>query len=169
MSTLRLNTIQNPSGTTAMTINEDTGAASFPAGLTGGGKLLNIGFSHYTSVLALTSSFQTINTVTMTPASASSKFICLVTASFYHESATTVCVTELARNSSQLYEVADWWNPSGTGLPGNAALNYVDQPNTTSSVTWTQGVKEDVGAGKTNADYNGTTNGVCTLIVMEIA
>lgn len=32
MSTLRLNTIQNPSGTTAISIDEDTGVPSFPAG-----------------------------------------------------------------------------------------------------------------------------------------
>ena len=169
MGTLRLSEIQNPSGTTAMTVNEDTGIPNFPVGLTGGGKLLNMGFSHYTSVLALTTSFQTINTVTMTPASATSKFICLVTASFYHGGTTTTCVTNLSRDGTQLYEVADWWNPSGTGVPGSASLNYVDQPNTTSAVTWTQGTKEEVGDGATNKDYNGTNNGVCTLIVMEVA
>ncbi len=169
MGTLRLSEIQNPGGTTAMTINEDTGAANFPVGLTGGGKLLNMGFSHYTTALTLTTSFQTINTVTMTPASATSKFICLVTATFYHGGTTTVGVTSLNRNGTYLYEAADWWNPSGTGIPGSASLNYVDQPNTTSAVTWTQDVKEDVGDGQTNKDYNGTNNGVCTLIVMEVA
>ena len=128
-----------------------------------------MGFSNYTTALTLTTSYQTINTVTMTPASATSKFICLVTAAFYHGGTQTVGVTNLSRDGTQLYEVSDWWNPSGTGVPGNATLNYVDQPNTTSSVTWTQGAKEQVGTGETNKNYSGVNNGVCTLIVMEIA
>ncbi len=44
MGTLRLNEIQNPSGTTAMTINEDTGNITIPSGRTITNSGTSVGF-----------------------------------------------------------------------------------------------------------------------------
>ena len=46
---------------------------------------------------------------------------------------------------------------------------YFDTPNTTSEINYKIQAKEETGSGLLNEDYNGVVNGVCSLMIYEIA
>lgn len=82
MSTLRLSTIQNPSGTTAMTVDEDTGVPNFPLG--GVGKILQAVMTAHTTAQNTAGSWQgTGLSRSIVVASASNKVLLLATANGY--------------------------------------------------------------------------------------
>ncbi len=45
---------------------------------------------------------------------------------------------------------------------------YFDTPDTTSEINYKIQAKEELGQGLLNEDYNGTVNGVCSLMIYEI-
>jgi len=67
--------------------------------------------------------------------------------------------------------MADYWNSAGSGLPGNLSLTFIDNPtipSTPISINYKIQIKHETGSGKTNTDFNGSLNGVSSLVVMEI-
>ena len=66
------------------------------------------------------------------------------------------------------YEAGDFYHNVGTGVSGNINIQYVDAANTTSSINYKIFVKAESGSGNLNKDYNGATNGITSLVMMEI-
>ena len=143
------------------------GVVTFPPG-----HILQVVGDNYTTNLVLTTSYVDILSVNITPKNINSKISIMANVATYHASGTS-CAGKLVRTiggtQALNYEVADYYNPSGSGISGNITIIYYDTPNTTSSINYKIQAKEELGGGELNKDYNGTVNGVCSLIVQEIA
>tara|TARA_E500000305_G_C3872048_1_gene165624 strand:+ start:39 stop:566 length:528 start_codon:yes stop_codon:yes gene_type:complete len=173
MSILRLNKIQNPSGTDAMTVDESTGVVTFsntPVNA-GGGKILQVQYVNKTDQTNFSTSYVDILTKNITPSATSSVILVQAAVAVRHNSVgqhAIKLIKTLGGSASLNYEVGDFYHPSGTGVSGNMKLQFADAPNTTSSIEYKIQVKAETGSGATNLDYNGTLNGVCSLVLMEI-
>jgi hypothetical protein len=90
----------------------------------------------------------------------------------HHLSTGTVITAKLVRDSTNLnYEIADYYNSAGSGLPGNISFTFIDTPtipSTPISINYKIQIKHETGSGKTNTDFNGSLNGVSSLVAMEI-
>ena len=145
-------------------------ATQFPAGM-----VLRVLGDNYTGNLELTTSYQDVPSlsVDITLSSQSNKIAVMVNLATYHYSTGTALAGKLVRtidsSTSLNYEVADYYNPSGSGIGGNITIMYFDTPNTTSEINYKIQAKEEVGSGFLNEDHNGTVNGVCSLMIYEIA
>ena len=151
--------------TTAKLADSAVTTAKLPAGT-----ILQVVSDSDTTATAMTSSYADYLSVNITPESTSSTILVMATVATYHVSAGSVGAMKLVRDSSNLnYEVGDYYHQNGGGVPGNLNITMVDSPATTSQVNYKIQVKEEAGSVETNKDYNGTTNGISSLVVMEIA
>jgi len=162
-SILNVDQIRNAAGTASATIKSD--GTFYP---TGG--IVQVVSDSETSSVAMTSSYADYLSVNITPKSSSSTMLVIANVPTYHGSAGSVGAMKLVRDSSNLnYEVGDYYHDSGSGVPGNLNIMMVDSPATVSQVNYKIQIKEESGSVETNKDYNGTVNGISSLIVMEIA
>ena len=162
-SILNVDQIRNASGTASATIKSD--GTFYP---TGG--IVQVVSDSETSSTAMTSSYVDYLSVDITPKSSSSTMLVIANVATYHLTAASIGAMKLVRDSSNLnYEVGDYYHDSGGGVPGNLNIMMVDSPATTSQVNYKIQIKEEAGSVETNKDYNGTVNGISSLIVMEIA
>ena len=139
------------------------------------GAVLRVLGGNYTGNLELTTTYQDVPNLSLdiTLSSQSNKIAVMATLTTYHSTTATACAGKLVKTidstASLNYEVGDYYNASGTGLPGNISIMYFDTPNTTSEINYKIQAKEEAGSGLLNEDFNGTVNGVCSLIIYEIA
>jgi len=118
----------------------------------------------------MTSSYADYLSVNITPKSSSSTFLVIANVPTYHTASNSTGAMKLVRDSSNLnYEVGDYYSGTGGGIPGNLNIMMVDSPATTNQVNYKIQIKEETGSVETNKDFNGTVNGISSLIVMEIA
>ena len=169
--------VQNPSGTDKIVMNSSgtitTGTlgsgVTFPTG-----HVLRVLGDNYTGNLELTTSYQDVPSlsVNITLSSQSNKIAVMANLATYHYSTGTAIAGKLVKtidsSTSLNYEVADYYNPSGSGIGGNISIMYFDTPNTTSEINYKIQAKEEVGSGFLNEDHSGTVNGVCSLMIYEI-
>ena len=158
-------------------ISESGGVVTFPTASSTikypAGHILKVVGDNYTTNLALTTTYADILSVDIIPISTSSKFVIMANIATFHGSAGATCAGKLIRTISSTealnYEIGDYYQPSGSGTPGNISIMYYDTPNTTTSINYKIQAKEEIGTIELNKDFNGSINGVCTLIVQEIA
>lgn len=138
------------------------------------GAVLRVLGDNYTGNLELSTSFQDVPnlSVDITLSSQSNKIAVMGNLATYHFSTGTTCVGKLVKTidstASLNYEVGDYYNASGTGIPGNISIMYFDTPNTTSAINYKIQAKEEGGSGLLNEDQSGSVNGVCSLMIYEI-
>jgi len=107
--------------------------------------------------------------VAITPISTSSKILVIASVPTYHSSSMQGGIL-LKRNGSILAVSTDYYHPSGTGVSGNINISYLDNPSSSSSVTYNLAFRiYGSGTLTINKDYDGNVNGVSTLTLMEIA
>lgn len=158
-------TVLSKSGTT---VSIDSGV-KFPTG-----HILRVLGDNYTGNLELTTTYQDVPnlSVDITLSSQSNKIAVMGNLATYHFSTGTTCVGKLVKTidstASLNYEVGDYYNAAGSGIPGNISIMYFDTPNTTSAINYKIQAKEESGAGLLNEDQDGSVNGVCSLIIYEI-
>jgi hypothetical protein len=114
----------------------------------------------------------------ITPTSASSKILVLVQLSgryYTGTNANRVFDINIVRGSTQIHEISSSDLQSGTGAGGFAiytmlsSLIYLDSPSTTSSTTYKCQAKVSNSASSTAAEFNASSNGSSTIVLMEIA
>ena len=138
------------------------------------GAVLRVLGDNYTGNLELSTSFQDVPnlSVDITLSSQSNKIAVMGNLATYHFSTGTTCVGKLVKTidstASLNYEVGDYYNASGTGIPGNISIMYFDTPNTTSAINYKIQAKEEGGSGLLNEEQCGCVNGVCSLMIYEI-
>jgi len=119
-----------------------------------------------------TASFVDYLQINITPKKSGNLIFITATIATYHLSSGTVITAKLVRDSTNLnYEIADFYNSTGSGLPGNISFTFIDNPtipSTPISINYKIQIKHESGSGKTNTDFNGSLNGVSSLVVMEI-
>jgi hypothetical protein len=105
-------------------------------------------------------------TATITPTSATSKILVIVSQSGLATGTSASGVNScLVRNSTQLIEFASYYMYSTTGSPVGASATYLDSPSTTSATTYKTQYKRGTGSGNVYANDNNTTS---TITLMEI-
>tara|TARA_B100001057_G_scaffold114222_1_gene112609 strand:- start:1068 stop:1718 length:651 start_codon:yes stop_codon:yes gene_type:complete len=169
---IRGTAIKSSNGTAAMTVATG-GQVTFsqtPVNA-GGGKVLQIQYGNLTTANAYSTGYGDLITINITPAATSSVILIQAQVSTHHSSVgqhAAKLVKTVGGVDSLNYEAGDFYHPSGTGVSGNISIQYVDAANTTSTITYKLQVKAEGGSGFTNKDFNATTNGVCSLVAMEI-
>jgi hypothetical protein len=119
-----------------------------------------------------TASFVDYLQINITPKKSGNLIFITATIATHHLSSGTVITAKLVRDSTNLnYEIADYYHPSGSGVPGNINFTFIDNPtipSTPISINYKIQIKHETGSGKTNTDFNGSLNGVSSLVAMEI-
>ena len=139
------------------------------------GAVLKVLGGNYTGNLELTTTYQDVPNLSLdiTLSSQSNKIAVMANLATYHFASATSCagilIKTIGGTASLNYEVADYYNPSGSGISGNITIMYFDTPDTTSEINYKIQAKEELGQGLLNEDYGGTVNGVCSLMIYEIA
>ena len=163
-----VSTIQNASLASGV-----PGKANLPTG-----SVLQVVQTAYTTADSTTaagpSSFSSTGcTASITPTSASSKILAMLSMATHHASASMQGGARIMRGSSAAFSgvTLDFWAPGpGSGIAGNINIQWLDSPNTTSSTTYTaQFSTWGGGTLNINLDYNGNNNGVTYLTLLEIA
>ena len=155
-------------------LSESGGTVSWGTGVPTG-TILRVFGDNYTGNLDLTTTYQDVPnlSINITLSSQTNKIAIMANLATYHLTAGTICAGMLVRTidgtASLNYEVADFYHSSGGGVSGNISIMYFDTPNTTSEINYKIQAKEEIGSGLLNEDYNGTVNGVCSLMIQEIA
>lgn len=169
-SKLGVQNIAHTNGTNAMTVSSG-GVVTFnntPVNA-GGGKILQVQYVNYTTTVNYSTTYVDIMTKNITPSATNSVILIQATVATHHSASFGQHAAKLVKDGSALnYEVGDFYHPSGNGVAGNIKIQYVDSPNTTNAVTYKIQVKAESGNGATNKDFNGTNNGVSSLVLMEI-
>jgi len=179
-------TIESPNSNTDRTRNlpDNSGtvltSASNLAGVTGVGKVLQVvqGTTNTTVTVATTTYTDTSLTATITPTSATSRILVLVNHAYTQSGANGQWAgVQLLRNSTVIFSpLTDSTGPYefGTSLAegrfGRISINYVDSPNTTSTLTYkTQGRPYAATGPVGFQPAANVSNGTSTIILMEIA
>jgi hypothetical protein len=143
------------------------------AAAAGGGKVLQVvSATHGTQVINSTTSYADTNlTATITPSSASSKILCLVTQSGVFKTAGTDnwCYVQLLRGGTSIIEferLGGYTASAASNSVGAASTAYLDSPATTSATTYkTQFKSEQAGGASVRVQAN---SGVSTITLLEI-
>ena len=139
------------------------------------GTILRVLGDNYTGNLDLTTTYQDVPnlSINITLSSQTNKIAIMANLATYHLTSATAVAGKLVRtidsSASLNYEVADYYNASGSGIGGNISIMYFDTPNTTSEINYKIQAKEETGSGLLNEDFNGVVNGVSSLMIQEIA
>ena len=154
-----INLASNVTGTLA-TGNGGTGATSFAPG-----KILQVQNQRLTAEFNTTSGSYVDTGVTksITPSSASSKVLVIYGSGMNYTSSGTEMAMNCMRDSTQLNSVII--NLDGNASTGGSAFMILDEPNTTSSVTYKVQIKRNNGGG---ACYISVNNSLSTFTLMEI-
>jgi hypothetical protein len=162
-------------GTAGQVLQVNSGATApewaTPAG--GGGKVLQVVSATYSTqtINSTTSYADTGLTATITPSSATSKILCLVTQSGVYKQlgADSFCYVQLLRAGSSIIEFerqGGRTESSATNAIGAASTAYLDSPATTSATTYkTQFKSELAGGASVRVQAN---SGVSTITLLEI-
>lgn len=164
--TAALNTNTTQLATTAFVANE-------VAGISTTGRIVQSVSSTSTTVFSTTSgSFVTTgHTASITPSSASSKILCLVTAELAQTSTNLNTHMTLFRDSTNLAGSGNAFCnvlSSAGNIYANAAINFLDSPSSTSALTYSTRILVNGGTGVYNAGGTGVTAGVASIVLLEI-
>ena len=172
-------TIASPNSNTnrTLTLPDNTGTILTSATTTGfpAGSVLQVVSQNYGTQFASSSSTFTDTgiTVSITPTSATSKILILVTLSgVYKQTNNTGLIARLLRGATVLQKFvgnAGFTNTTTANHVGGVSFNYLDSPATTSSTTYKI---EGASGGNLATAYitvDGATNDSSSITLMEIA
>ena len=160
-----INLATNTTGTLAVA-NGGTGLSSgFINGTTNVGKILQVQNQRFTTEFSTTSSsyVDTGITKSITPSATNSKILILYGSGMNYTSSGTEMNLNCSRGSTQLNTITI--NLDGVGSTGGSAFMILDEPNTTSSVTYKVQLKRSNGSGNVYVSVN---NSLSTFTLMEI-
>ena len=156
--------------TTVLTSDGTTASWVAPAG---GGKVLQVVMgTHSTETANSTNTFADTNlSATITPSSATSKVLIMCSTSTYKSTANSQSgvIINLVRDATQI--VADFAGIAGftavaeQNRTGSASITYLDEPNTTSAITYKARFKNFVNAASVVVQSQDSTG---TIVLMEI-
>jgi len=154
-SILKVDSIQNTSGTTA---------------ISGAGKILQVKYAQTTAFVGYNLSFVEVLSQNITPSATSSLILIQSTIATYHAVVGQHAAKLVKDNSALNYEVGDFYHNVGSGVAGNINIQCIDVANTTNAINYKIFVKAESGSGShgINKDYSGAVNGVTSLVLMEI-
>tara|TARA_R100001129_G_C5195241_1_gene212007 strand:+ start:42 stop:521 length:480 start_codon:yes stop_codon:yes gene_type:complete len=129
------------------------------------GKVLQVQNQRFTSEFSTTSSSYVDTGVTksITPSATSSKILVIYGSGMNYTSSGTELAMNCMRDSTQLNSVCI--NLDGVASTGGSAFMILDEPNTTSSVTYKVQLKRNNGSGNCYVSVN---NSLSTFTLMEI-
>jgi len=171
-SILNVDQINNAAGTSGITLDASTGAASFPNGATlpAGSVLQVVNVSYGTQEVFSNTSFSASGlTLSITPSNATSKILVAGSVNLYQGTASTYTTVSVYRDASVNLGGTNWgfgeiYGNSGDRF-GQVSFTYLDSPSTTSAVTYT--VYKRVSANQGYINLN--TGELSTMTLMEIA
>ena len=139
----------------------------------GGGKVLQVVSATYSTGFSTSSdSFQDTGlTASITPSSASSKVLILVSQNGCFKSAgdaTSGIELELRRASTTLLQFSQstgYTNSALYNVAGSESCSYLDTPATTSATTYKTRIRNDISASLVGCQYD---NAVSTIVLLEI-
>lgn len=109
-------------------------------------------------------------TASITPTSASSKILALLSMATYRNSSGEAAARIMRGSSAAFSGIAADFYSTSSGISGNINIQWLDSPNTTSSITYTaQFARYQVATVYLNKDFDGNTNGVTYLTLLEVA
>ena len=170
-------TLASPATNTdrTLTLPDEVGTvlttAGVPASAMPAGSVIQVVSNNTTTNTSTTSSSYvavTDLTQSITPSSTSSKILILVNMNLFGSSNSTEGVITIYRNGSNLTGgsgFADMYTGSSDYIL-QAPMMYLDNPSSTSSVTYAIYIKRTQGSGTLQTSLRGTTN---TITLMEIA
>ena len=168
-------TISAPNGNTDRTLvlPDEAGTvlttAGVPASAMPAGSVIQVVSAVYAVGVNTTSAsyVDTGLTATITPTSATSKILVLVSQSGLSiNTGGSGVMVNLVRNSTQLIEFARYYMYSTPGSPVGASASYLDSPTTTSATTYKTQYKRGTGSGTVYANDNSSAS---TITLVEIA
>ena len=111
-------------------------------------------------------------TANITPTASGNKIYILSTIQTYHVSAGSIAQGRIYRDSTNLgYEFSDYYTATGSGLPGNINIQFLDAPTipaTPIQIEYKIQIHAENGTISTNKDFYGANTGISTLTLMEI-
>ena len=179
MSKLEVDAIEPQSGTT-LTLGASGDTITIPSGATlsnsgtatGFGKVLQVVQNRLTTLLSTTSGTFVEATgfnVSITPSSASSKILVMVSTCVQNTGADVGTYVTLARNSTVLEANGLMFHKQASGesyfFASTAAFNYLDTPSTTSAITYKVYIYSSSAGGTAQVNYD---NNVGTITAIEI-
>ena len=161
-----VNLTSNVTGTLPVANGGTNLSSGFINGTTAVGKILQVQNQRLTTEFNTNnSSFQDTGvTKSITPSSASSKVLVIYGSGMNYTSSGTEMAMNCMRDSTQLNTVIV--NLDGTASTGGSAFMILDEPNTTSSVTYKVQIRKSNGSGNVYVSVN---NSLSTFTLMEIA
>lgn len=156
-----------------LTADSSTSTGLKWAAASGGGKVLQVVSATYsTGFSTASSSFQDTGlAATITPSSASSKVLILVSQNGCFKSATdqgSGVELQLLRGATSLLQFSQSSGYTGSSLynvVGSESCSYLDTPATTSATTYKTRICNDVGASLVGCQYDAA---VSTIVLLEI-
>jgi hypothetical protein len=152
----------------------DLAAGAARANFGAGAVLQVVNATYATSTSRSSSTFaDTGLTASITPSSATSKILVMVVhAGCRKDSSTTTLQTRLLRNSTVISNIDN--NGGSTGATGTnnfgaSAINYLDSPATTSSVTYKTQFASSLNTSSVYVNDASSSESVSTITLMEIA
>ena len=176
-TTLTLPTTSGTVLTSASSISGSTitGTQTIPSGTLPTGSVLQVVSATYstTTSTSTTSYADSGLTVSITPSSATSKVLVLVSINGVNKSGVDCCLNaRLNRDATSISNItglAAYTGTTSTGT-GSAAFNYLDSPASTSSTTYkVQIASSNAGRSVSINDYAAVLGSVSAITVMEIA
>jgi hypothetical protein len=163
-------------GTTGQVLTVAGGVPTWATPAGGGGKVLQVVYNSYNLGVTTTSTslVDTNLSATITPTSATSKILVIVSQNGCGKNATSTGRLTLAilRSSTVLQYLADvagYTNDAAINYFNNVSGTYLDTPNTTSATTYkTQFLSEGGSAVFVNDTYANTYKSASTITLMEI-
>lgn len=150
------------------------GSSSWIGAVSRSGGILQVVNSTYDTLFSTTStSFVSSGlSASITPRSTSSKILILAYTNGYHSSTIARARYTLFRgtvadtNLSSEGTLGTVYNPNASGTEGVVHLNFLDSPSTTSSVTYTLGLRSTNASGSVSAQFSQT---VSSMTLIEVA
>jgi|TARA_R100000084_G_C4636099_1_gene141092 hypothetical protein len=160
-----INLTSNVTGTLPIANGGTNLSSGFINGTTAVGKILQVQNQRLTSEFNTTSGSYVDTGVTksITPSAATSKILVIYGSGMNYTSSGTEMAMNCMRDSTQLNSVII--NLDGTASTGGSAFMILDEPNTTSSVTYKVQIKRNNGGGNC---YISVNNSLSTFTLMEI-
>ena len=160
-----INLTSNVTGTLPVANGGTNLSSGFINGTTAVGKVLQVQNQRLTTEFSTTSGSYVDTGVTksITPSAATSKILVIYGSGMNYTSSGTEMAMNCMRDSTQLNSVII--NLDGTASTGGSAFMILDEPNTTSSVTYKVQIRKSNGSGNVYVSVN---NSLSTFTLMEI-
>lgn len=157
-----------PTNLPAAVSTGDVGTAAQFNNLRGAFRILQVVQASTTTVVSSASATPVDTTLTcsITPQSNTSKILFLVSQNIYSNAAGTGGIIKVLRDSTVLSTTIDICFGAASGSVQQYALNYMDSPATTSSLTYKTTISRNSGVGTIYTQVNANP---ATIVLLEVS